>query len=283
MKLFTSIFIRIWSFKRCCVLTSKTLNILILNFKIKKEGILKKTVLKKIFLPVSLAQPLRPCVLNIFFVGFCLFSLNLLATHRALRVQPIKNQTIESHSSLNRQTLQTQKQDINKWSALTLHNQSLQKLETTDHALALIGLRINFYENLFFPSYLVLKSLKAEVSVSPFLWQIGLLVFALISVLGMFLYFKSNLFFKSRIKIFFLWFFGLTILAVSGFLQFKPRVSNLNELDLLNAPFQEALVLKKIEKGSDLIVLKKQGDWLQVKNQKQKGWVLKTDVLSISK
>ena len=58
-------------------------------------------------------------------------------------------------------------------------------------------------------------------------------------------------------------------------------MTNFEDLDLLNAPFKEALLITQVKQGSDLIVLKEEGQWLQVQTQDHKGWLLKKDLLSI--
>ena len=178
---------------------------------------------------------------------------------------------------------QITKDDIQQeLSPVDLHNRALKKLQLEDKTLSVILLRKNFYQNLFFPSYLTLKSLKAEVSISPFLWQIGSLFMACFSLILVIFYLKQALRLKRNFKIPVIWFCGLTILFSSGFLNLKKRATNLKELEVLNAPFQEALFLTKIKKGSDLILLKEKDGWLQIKTSlQQKGWVLEKELVKI--
>ncbi len=165
-------------------------------------------------------------------------------------------------------------------SPIDLHNTALKNINLEDNTLSVVLLRKNFYQNLFFPSYLVLKSLKKEVSLAPFLWQIGSLLFAILSLIWLIFYLKQSLNLKRNLKIPALWFCGLTILLSSAFFNLRKRVTNLEDLELLNAPFKEALYSGEIKKGADLIFLKKHKEWLQIKtSQQQKGWVLNKDVI----
>ncbi len=165
-------------------------------------------------------------------------------------------------------------------SPVDLHNKALQKLKSEDKTSAVILFRKNFYQSLFFPSYLTLKTLKEEVSLAPFIWQIGSLLFALLSLICLVFSLKQAFLFKRNFKMIALWFCGLTIVFLSGFFNLKKRVSNLKELELLNSPFEKALSVETIRKGSDLVFLKQRGKWGQVKtSQHKKGWLLKENLI----
>ncbi|MGI9548888.1 MAG: hypothetical protein ACR2M7_02770 [Bdellovibrionales bacterium] len=167
-----------------------------------------------------------------------------------------------------------------KGGALASHNEALKHLDANEPYLSIFLLRKNFYENLFFPSYLSLKSLKSQASFGPFLWHIGSLIFAILSVF-LFYFSFQGLFRKKLFKIWILWFCGLTICFASGFLSLRKRMTNFEDLDLLNAPFKEALLITQVKQGSDLMVLKEEGQWLQVQTHQHKGWLLKKDLLPI--
>ena len=171
---------------------------------------------------------------------------------------------------------------------------SYLKQNQTEKALA--PLQRLFYEYLFFPSYRILRELGHPPSLLPLMWHLTAGFFALLSLfLLAAILWKKPLAQKNKIrwKLPALWLFALGLLSLSGFFALRPRASAARETKILSAPFPEALSLKKIPAGADLLILDKKGDWRKVKAPESKymedkdlegadqsaiGWVMEQDL-----
>ena len=227
----------------------------------------------------------------IFFILFgLLISSPSLAVEEEQNKQPASpaNSVVASlNDSQNNPTEETKTFNIEflekfskEKSNLEIHNKALQFLKTGYKEQALLLLKRNVYQNFFLPSYLILFHLGVPISPNLFIWQISLVLLAVICLFSLFLCFKQAS--PSRLKTFF-WSFGLfTVLIASGFFLLKNRVDSFKEVTFKSAPFVDASIKAKKQPNSDLIVLKQTKHWLRVQSpDKQTGWVLKRDVFYI--
>ena len=165
-------------------------------------------------------------------------------------------------------------------SPIKIHNQALHFLKIDQKDKALLLLKRNLYQNLFFPSYFVLSHFEAPLFLSPFLWHIQFLIFTLISLFLFFLLLKKPKLFYLKSLFFFLIF--CLSLFISGLFLLKKRVSPLESIPLRSAPFTKAVIKTNLKPNSDLIVLKETKDWLRVQNKNNEtGWILKQNVFQI--
>lgn len=201
--------------------------------------------------------------MHIFLVFFLSFS------SFAQEEQILKTKTPEEKVFLNSQQAKP----------LELHNKALSLL-STNKPLALALFQTNFYQNFFYPSYKALNFLKHPPSVKPVVWHGFMMLWTLLCLISLFFLIKNLNQGREILKMVFVLFSGLTLLISSGFFILKPRGVNLKELDLLAAPFVEALEKDKIKAGSDLLLRKFQGNWVQVETfQNKRGWVPKSKLL----
>lgn len=155
-----------------------------------------------------------------------------------------------------------------------IHNRALKLLQSENKEPALLLLRRNFYHNLFFPSYFVISELNEPVSFHPFLWHISLFLLSLSGCFLLLLYFlkPQPLFLKFLGGNFFIFTFTLLI----GFFLLKERASPLQETAVHSLPFSSSSVEMNVTANADLVILKKDKDWVRVESSdKQIGWIPK--------
>ena len=156
-----------------------------------------------------------------------------------------------------------------------LHTQALDFLTQDQRGLGMSLLYKNFYENSSLASYKFLKSMEAQPSLAPFLFQMSIFLWIVFSAVLLIVLWKDRYKIQKILIYFSLWMSSLFILFCIGFFVLDKRVSNTKDCNLFNAASKQALVLGTLEAGSDVRFLKSQGEWIQIQNSKgQKSWVL---------
>lgn len=230
----------------------------------------------------------------IIFIFLGLINPSLASVGEAPGLKPSYNVTSPSNSSAGQATKslgfnenKKSAESARSLRAVELHNQALDYLTKNKPDVAKALLQKNFYENLFFPSYYKLKDLSHKPSLIPFLSQIAILLWAVFSLILLFIFWKrflaANQKRANHIKqslAYFLFWSGFTLILYATILSLPKRLSNLNSLELFNAPSEQSLSIGRLEAGSDILVLKSKGAWVQIQTpNKQKSWVLKQDFL----
>ena len=165
-------------------------------------------------------------------------------------------------------------------SSLTIHNKALELLKNKNKIPAIILLKKNFYQNLFPPSYFLLNQLEESISFSPVFLLAGFIIISLVTVIFFILYLQtfSSVYLKNLLGGLFIF----SILLAGNLLLLKDRVSPLTEIYLKLAPAESAPNTVQLSSLEELVVLKKQGKWLKIKDQKrQTGWILKQQVFQL--
>lgn len=178
-------------------------------------------------------------------------------------------------TSLNLFANQEEKSQNNLESPLSLYNQAVLEISNNQIQKAFPLLQKSFYQHLFVPSYFVLKKYENAPYLGPFLWHILMLFFTLLSfLLSYFILLKKGLTISFKLKGITFWFFSLTILSLSGFFILKTRISNTASLGLKENPLEDSETVLQIQKGSDLVLIDRHGDWLKIKTKGKKiGWI----------
>ena len=165
-------------------------------------------------------------------------------------------------------------------SPLKIHNKALELLKNKNRTAAVLLLKKNFYQNLFPPSYFLINQLEEPVSFSHILFLIGFIIISLITSVFFIFYLKRPyaLYLKNLVSGLFVFFLLLT----GHFLLLKNKVSLLEESYLKLAPVETAPSTILQAPLEDLIVLKKQGQWLKIKNKnKQTGWISNQQIFHV--
>lgn len=170
-------------------------------------------------------------------------------------------------------------------SALTIHNKALELLKTEDKTPAILLLKRNFYQNLFFPSYLILKKIGEPAFLLPLAVSTGLILLSLLFLTFLLIYLKSKQTTYLKVSSFLLC--GLLGLLGGSFL-LKSRGGTLKKTSLmplpslsknLNDPSQPE---EHTKPGEEFLLIKKTKDWLYIKtNDNKKAWILREEVFEL--
>ena len=218
-------------------------------------------------------------------------SLTTAPLYKIKNKEKIKPEKIDLHKGSNNFKIPTNKKEeiklfsdikflkqfaINN-SALQIHNKALELLKKNNNKPAILLLKKNFYQNLFPASYFTLQDLEEPVFFSYLVLLLAFIILSLITISFFILYLKSpNPFYLKNllggISVFF-------ILLAFQFFTLKNKAGLLEESHLQLAPVKASPNTVLITPLEDLTILKKQGDWLKLKNKNNEtGWILNQKV-----
>ena len=164
-------------------------------------------------------------------------------------------------------------------SPLIIHNKSLELLQKEIREPAILLLKRNLYHNFFIPSYFVLIQNQESVFFTPFLILLALFIISLIIFIYAWMDLKSGRISSLKIYAGLLSIFFCFLIS-SFFL--KNKISFLEKKEARTLPFSSLEAETIILPGEELILLKKQPDWIYAqKSNKKKVWIEKANFFTV--